>query len=327
MVNPIEQNNPSSTVQSGSTNNPDESLKNALYVTEPAQAPSSDNNSPLSMTTTETLPEKTYDINTEDESALEAIINKGPSYEYLNNLGNSGKLGQITVDINGQVTSDRDVTHAITGKPLGLYVMEGDVPTPPPAVTPNAASVGWGDPHFVGFDGNSFEFQGIPNNIFNLLSDAKVQVNALFNGLGNSYYTVMGQIGIRLGKDQLLVNSGGGVNINGSILEGSANLKEGSVLASGGNVSISTKEYSINILNKGSYLDVDIKTTSEGVNRDEVMPTGVIGQTASGNLDLTIGNFIVNDGIFGTNFVSNRFGAKTKVDKLKDKIKEKYDLT
>ncbi len=58
-----------------------------------------------------------------------------------------------------------------------------------------------------------------------------------------------------------------------------------------------------------------------------VMPSGVIGQTASGNRNLSVGDFIVNYGIFGTNCVSNRFGAKTKIDKLKDKIKEKYNFT
>ena len=73
-------------------------------------------------------------------------------------------------------------------------------------------------------------------------------------------------------------------------------------------------------------LDIDIKTTSEGINRDEVMPGGIIGQTASGNGSLSVGDFIVHDGIFGTNVASNRYGAKTKTDKLKDKIKEKYNF-
>lgn len=311
MVNPIEQNSSSNTVQSGSTNNPDESLKNALYIQEP------------------TLPEVNREIETEDESVLKAMIDKGPAYEYINNLGNNGKLGQIIVDANGQVTYDGDVTHAVTGKSIALYVLEGDLPPPPPpAVIPNAVSRGQGDPHFTGFNGHRFDYHGIPGHIFNLLSDAKIQVNSLFSSWKDSGSTIMEQIGVLIGKDKLLVSRSGHPNLNGNSLGSgqSVELKNGAVTVSGNTVSISTKEYLINIFDRGVCLDIDIKTTSEGINRDEVMPGGIIGQTASGNGSLSVGAFIVHDGIFGTNVASNRYGAKTKTDKLKDKIKEKYNF-
>lgn len=330
MVNPV-QNNNNNTVQSDGANNPEESLKNALYIKEPTQESSSGTPMQLSINKTETLPPVTHEINTEDISTLEAILKKGPSYEYINNLGHNGELDPLTVDANGSVSvANRDVTHAITGKSVAAYVIEGDPPPPPPAIAANLSSSGSGDPHFVGLHGNHFEFQGIPGNVFNLLSDAKIQVNALFNRYSNNA-TVMGQIGIMIGnnKDKVLVSPGRSVSLNGSNLGSgqTVKLKEGTISVNGDVTTISTKEYSINIYNRGGYLDIGIGTTPEGVNRDEVMPNGVIGQTASGKLDLSIGSFLVHDGIFGTSVASNVFGAKTKADKLKDNIKEKFALT
>ena len=346
MVNPI-QNNGNNSSQSGQSNNPDESLKNALYIKEPTQQPESTSGAQISMhpveetelhsnqhmqmsmNTTETLPSVTHEIETEDIPILENMLNKGPAYEYIDNLGNHGKLDKLSFDANGHLVSGANNTeHAATKTPLAVYVIEGDSPPPPPAVTPSASSKGYGDPTFIGFNGGQFWFQGIPNHIFNLLSDSKIQVNSLFNDGGHGGTTI-GQIGILIGNDRLLANPGELPNLNGNILGAgqTVRLKDGTVSVSdnGSTTNISTKEYSIDIYTAGGF--INIRTTSEGINRDEVMPDGVIGQTASGNLDLSIDSFLVHDGIFGTNVASNKFEAKTKTDKLKDQTKEKYNLT
>ena len=327
MVNPVETNNNNNSSNSSSASNPDKVLQNALYIKEPTI----EEKKPMQMfiNTTETLPETPVEINTEDEVTLETMLTKSPSYEYLNNQGNKGQLDldELAFDANGKLIYDGEVTHAVTGKPTALYVIEGDPPPPPPAVMPGVSSKGHGDPHFVGFDGSKFDFQGIQGRVFNLLSDAKVQVNSLFQPYGDGSATTMGQIGVRIGGDNLLVNAHGGATLNGSNFNGTAKLKNGTVARSGSTTTISTKEYSIAIYDRGSYLDIGIQTTAQGVNRDEVMPGGVIGQTASGRRSLSISQFLVHDGIFGTNVASNKFGAKTKIDKLKDKVKEKFNLS
>lgn len=275
------------------------------------------------------IPAVHHEIDTEDEEILKMMLTRGVGLEYINNEGNKGIMNPLTVDSSGKVVGD-NVVHSLDGVPVGAYIIEGDPPPPPPAVAANLSSSGSGDPHFVGLNGTHFEFQGIPGNVFNLLSDARIQVNALFSRYSD-YATVMAQIGVLIGKnrDHVLVNPGGGVSVNGQGLSSgqTAKLKEGTVSLSGDTATISTKEYSMAIYNRGGYLDIGIATTSEGVNRDEVMPNGVIGQTASGHLNQSYGSFLVHDGIFGTNVASNVFGAKTKIDKLKDSIMEKYNLT
>jgi len=56
-----------------------------------------------------------------------------------------------------------------------------------------------GDPHFYGFEGESFDFMGEPNRYYNLLSDTQVQVNAYFVHFptsGADNFTATDQLGI-----------------------------------------------------------------------------------------------------------------------------------
>jgi hypothetical protein len=69
-----------------------------------------------------------------------------------------------------------------------------------------------GDPHFYGFDGESFDFMGEPDRYYNLLTDTEVQVNAYFiywatSGADN--YTVADRIGIRVSDHRIRISPAG----------------------------------------------------------------------------------------------------------------------
>lgn len=53
-------------------------------------------------------------------------------------------------------------------------------------------------PIFSGFEGEEFQFNGIPNKIFNLLTDENIQVNALFNS-----HKRIDLIGIKIGNSKI----------------------------------------------------------------------------------------------------------------------------
>lgn len=51
---------------------------------------------------------------------------------------------------------------------------------------------------FTGFEGERFQFDGIPNKFFNLLTDENIQVNAFFNS-----HRRMDHIGIKVGNSKI----------------------------------------------------------------------------------------------------------------------------
>jgi len=79
-----------------------------------------------------------------------------------------------------------------------------------------------GDPHFIGFDGVEYEYQGEPDRVFVLLSDDTTTVNALFVAADLPGSTVMGAICINMCNNsvtfrekEILIN-GTAVALNGS---------------------------------------------------------------------------------------------------------------
>lgn len=69
-----------------------------------------------------------------------------------------------------------------------------------------------GDPHFQGFEGESYDFMGEPNRYYNLLTDHEVQINAYFaywpeTGDDNSTYTK--QIGILVRDHRIQITPDG----------------------------------------------------------------------------------------------------------------------
>jgi len=79
-----------------------------------------------------------------------------------------------------------------------------DAPTDAPNVSPTPNVQIFGDPHFVGFLGQRFDFHGSPNTYFNLISTPQLQVNSLFLladlSAPRKFKTYIGAIGLRLQK-------------------------------------------------------------------------------------------------------------------------------
>lgn len=145
----------------------------------------------------------------------------------------------------------------------------------------------WGDPHFVGADGGNYDVQGEAGKTYNILSDQGLQVNARFDEWdeSGSGKTIMGEIGISLGDDQISFDKEGALKINGEEVKEGTYL-DGAVTLKNGRLFIEEDEFSFNIKvvesDKGDFLNIeDIR--SENANADGVLPSGLWGGTVDGD--------------------------------------------
>jgi len=67
---------------------------------------------------------------------------------------------------------------------------------------PASSSQSIGDVHFYGFNHQAFDFNGIPDKFYCLLSDNYVQVNALFRNWNKTGATSMKKIGVKIGNQK-----------------------------------------------------------------------------------------------------------------------------
>ncbi|MEW5818562.1 MAG: hypothetical protein AB1782_00090 [Cyanobacteriota bacterium] len=153
-------------------------------------------------------------------------------------------------------------------------------------VAANEEARAWGDPHFIGADGQKFDFQGQAGKNYNLLSDSGLQFNGHFESYGNGK-NVIGKTGLTVeglgGYSSVDFNKEGVATVNGIKLRDgqSVRLADGGTASLHGNqLSVTTAEgYTINETTNGTYLDVDVKSGQYGVGMDGRMPGGLIGQT------------------------------------------------
>ena len=85
---------------------------------------------------------------------------------------------------------------------------------------PEQLSFTVGDPHFYGFEGESFDFMGEPNRHYNLLTDTDVQVNAYFvywATCGSDNFTATEQIGILVNDHRIRI-SPAGLTVDGRVV-------------------------------------------------------------------------------------------------------------
>ncbi len=213
-----------------------------------------------------------------------------------NGSGETVKNGQIK-EILSQIGDLLKSVSKMLGEDEGASTNKGAASST--STTAEAAISGtgriWGDPHFIGQDGDKYDVQGEAGKSYNLLSDKNFQMNGKFEKFGNDGATVVGKMGIAAGSDQIDVAKDGAVSVNGKALkEGDtvALANGGSVKYGDGKVSIDSGEWKTDVAFQGSgdnaYLNIDVKT--ENAIADGVKPHGLLGQTFDADSDVRKGD-------------------------------------
>lgn len=192
------------------------------------------------------------------------------------------------------------------------------------------------DPHFHGFDGSRYDFNGVADNVFAIISDTHFQMNARFIAAPHStYQTYMGELGFMLDQDRVEITPDY-VKINGDLItsnklyslapNGDAAVLVGEItqVRAGGYVVF----VSVHETEGMKYLNIDSRASSDRIYH----PHGLLGQTlafilkgetphpvrvnhrnfnSEGFIEGNALDYLVSDGLFGTNFRFNRFRVKT----------------
>lgn len=229
-----------------------------------------------------------------------------PSNEWVNEMQVHPNGNAVVPGENVVITpSERPIPQAaFITEPEAAPKPQNNRINPGPGVFANSGGSVWGDPHFVGLGGEKFDVQGENGKIYNIFNDLDLQVNAKF-GQWNSNATVMREIGIVLGDDQ--VHLGNGVpKVNGKEMEAGETVRLGfGVLTfDGKNLTLQNPEYEIKFIDEGGYFNLNVKTGKDGVFTDNFMPDGLLGQTANafkkGNVNTNYKQYEVSD-LFSSN--------------------------
>jgi hypothetical protein len=175
---------------------------------------------------------------------------------------------------------------------------------------------GWGDPHFIGADGEKYDVQGEAGKFYNLLSDRDIQVNAKFDTWSTDM-NVMKEIGITTGGKSVQIGLGGDVTVDGQKIATDGTYLDGLVTRAGNKVTVKTPEYTVAV-SGNDYLDVTF--SGKNVQADGVMPTGIWGVTLDGD-----GKARTSGGYFGTEGGSMQGGGV--LERADGSISDKNDVS
>jgi len=195
-------------------------------------------------------------------------------------------------DIKGQGTSQIEFKAPQVSKKVTLTGivhatdadgLNGQAPfavTVEPAVAANETGKVWGDPHFVGGDGDKYDIMGKNGGVYNLHSDTGVRVTGLFETYNREGITVVDKVGTIVTGKGLKGVSSNQIEYSPTVatMDGKALAKNKSTpLADGGSalllanrLVIDTREgYKVTIYSRQSgavkYCDVDVQTGARGV--------------------------------------------------------------
>jgi hypothetical protein len=174
---------------------------------------------------------------------------------------------------------------------------------------------GWGDPHFVGADGEKYDVQGEAGKAYNLLSDKGMQVNAMFATYAGNM-NVMSRIGVTADGNQIEIGTNASLAINGETISQDGDYLGGMVSRASGKVTVKTDDYTVQT-SGSAYLDVTF--SGRNVQADGVMPTGIWGVTLDGD-----GKPRLSGGVYGTEGGSMQGGGV--LEKADGSITDKGDV-
>jgi len=202
-----------------------------------------------------------------------------------------------------------------------------------PKVAANETGRVWGDPHFVGGDGETYDIMGRDGGVYQILSDQGVQLNAKFKKWAGTNITVVDHVGGvitfqdasgKLQRSEVYFESGM-AKLDGQALPRgkSTRLADGgsALFLSNGDLIIDTREgYKVTLHSQGSgnrrYVDFEVQTGARGVG-DGAEPGGLLGQTfdadkvakngrkgdgaqGEGTIQGVVQDYEVTGGVFGT---------------------------
>jgi len=180
-------------------------------------------------------------------------------------------------------------------------------PTPPPP----PSSTGGGDPHFKGFKGQKFDFNGVAGHYYNLLSDCNLQVNTKFISIRN--LTFMGEIGMMVDDHKV------------DLYPGSNPILDGKELRESGEYVFGVRNYSLELKKDAGHVfltvpgDYEVKvmdipwtkfnTNFHNIKITRMKGEGIIGHTWQNEIEEDLeGNYCIAS-LFDTKFPRNRFGS------------------
>lgn len=177
----------------------------------------------------------------------------------------------------------------------------------------------WGDPHFIGADGDQFDVQGQAGKIYNLLSDQNFQLNGKFEAYGSGGATVVGEAAINADGNFITVDKKGDAFVNGQKLKDGQKVDlfgGGTAEKKGDHLIVTKGEWKVDFEANGQYLNMDIET--KNAIADGVKPQGLIGQTFDGDGKALMGD--AGEGAQGGGAIKDANGNLTKAGD-KDAVK------
>jgi hypothetical protein len=157
-------------------------------------------------------------------------------------------------------------------------------PEQPKVVATNQKSRIWGDPHIEEADGGKYDFNA--TGTYNVLTDKDLALNTL-KVSGPGITSIIKEAGLTVGSNKIGVKADGAVTLDGKAMTAgqSATLANGSKISyDGTRLNVNTPEYNIRFTTKESYqgftyMNIDVESKADGVAKDGVLPTGLLGET------------------------------------------------